>query len=354
MYIQTKTTAAIARALPGVSPIILMEGQVWEFVAAFLAFYLSNRLTLLWAFLDSHTGLHALWRTSQQAVCVLLHASYCLCCAFGALCCSVLPCVAVCCRVSPCVAVQMLCVAVCRCVPLCVAVCCCVSLYIAVSHCIASLCITCTRVGMCGALKPWLDSAPPPSPPPSTTSCPCQVWISPNHCKAVWRVLRTELPILRWMSRFEIGFAVTRKDKQAVSKWRQFRDTLSCVWPFLLFFAAGIGGITFVIVYLALGELDLRQGLGNAAAGLWTVLTMLLIWPPIATLLPRVYTSNGWRVVWRLPNEVENTVGVAGTVAPTLSRMPTVAMAASAPPAAYGTLHVMPFKSRDCSWFAWS
>lgn len=163
------------------------------------------------------------------------------------------------------------------------------------------------------------------------------MWISPNHCKAVWQVLRTELPILRWMARFEIGFAVTRKDKQAVSKWRQFRDTLSCVWPFLLFFAAGIAGITFVIVYICLGRLDLRQGLGNAAAALWTVLTMLLIWPPIATLLPRVYTSSGWKVVWRLPNPAENTVGVAGTVGPALSRVPTIAMAASAPPAAYGT-----------------
>lgn len=172
-------------------------------------------------------------------------------------------------------------------------------------------------------------STPHTTPPPPKKNL-SQVWISPNHCKAIWRVLRTELPILRWLARIEIGFAVTRKDKQAVSKWKQFRDTLACVWPFIFYYAASIAAITFVIVYLALGRLDLRQGLGNAAAALWTVLTLLLIWPPISTLLPRVYTQTGWKVVWKLPNVAENTVGVAGTVGAALSRVPTVVMAAAA------------------------
>lgn len=34
----------------------------------FLLFYGSNRITLLVAFRDSKTGMHALWRSSQQAV----------------------------------------------------------------------------------------------------------------------------------------------------------------------------------------------------------------------------------------------------------------------------------------------
>lgn len=64
---------------PGLSPIKIPtfpptasnpnpKSNLWEFTTMFLLFYGSNRITLLVAFRDSKTGMHALWRSSQQAV----------------------------------------------------------------------------------------------------------------------------------------------------------------------------------------------------------------------------------------------------------------------------------------------
>lgn len=76
------------------------------------------------------------------------------------------------------------------------------------------------------------------------------IWLAPNNLLAWWKVAKTELWFLRWFGRIEIGFAVTKKGSGsgAASRWRRFRDTAWCVWPFVVYYAGVLAAFVFVMV----------------------------------------------------------------------------------------------------------
>ncbi|KAL4423960.1 hypothetical protein ABPG75_001261 [Micractinium tetrahymenae] len=86
------------------------------------------------------------------------------------------------------------------------------------------------------------------------------VWMAPNHVKAIWKVLVAENPIVKRLFNFEIGFLVTKKDKEQDSH----------AWQIMIFLSA----IS------------------------WGMLIVLCIWPAIFTMLPRVETEAGWKICW--------------------------------------------------------
>lgn len=150
----------------------------------------------------------------------------------------------------------------------------------------------------------------PPTPPPSP-----QVWLSINHLKAVWIVARTELPIIKHLAKLELGFVVTDKSGKKPGRFKQWWDTFYCVKWWVLYYAIALGALGFFIWECVVGRKTVMTGLAAGAAILWTLITMMLVWPPISTLLPRIFTDNGWKVVWRVPGAQGTTVGNAGACA---------------------------------------
>ncbi|WIA40977.1 hypothetical protein OEZ86_004623 [Tetradesmus obliquus] len=133
------------------------------------------------------------------------------------------------------------------------------------------------------------------------------VWLAPNHCKAIWKVLLAELPLLQWLTKKEIAFKVTQKAPSmpagtqsspssskpaaSVSAWRH--NAL-----YLTYYAATAAALAWVLVHAVLGVYTLWQGALLAAAFGWALLLCLCVWPPVSTLLPREETEEGWRIQW--------------------------------------------------------
>ncbi|WIA20656.1 hypothetical protein OEZ85_005032 [Tetradesmus obliquus] len=133
------------------------------------------------------------------------------------------------------------------------------------------------------------------------------VWLAPNHCKAIWKVLLAELPLLQWLTKKEIAFKVTQKAPSmpagtqsspssskpaaSVSAWRH--NAL-----YLTYYAATAAALAWVLVHAVLGVYTLWQGALLATAFGWALLLCLCVWPPVSTLLPREETEEGWRIQW--------------------------------------------------------
>ncbi|KAL4421860.1 hypothetical protein ABPG77_001342 [Micractinium sp. CCAP 211/92] len=124
------------------------------------------------------------------------------------------------------------------------------------------------------------------------------VWMAPNHIKAIWKVLVAENPIVKKLFNFEIGFSVTKKDKEQDSQWASFKKALSVTWPHLLYLIAFISGCIYFIVTAAEGQYSSWQIMIFLSSIAWGMLIVLCIWPAIYTMLPRVETEAGWKIVW--------------------------------------------------------
>jgi cellulose synthase/poly-beta-1,6-N-acetylglucosamine synthase-like glycosyltransferase len=125
----------------------------------------------------------------------------------------------------------------------------------------------------------------------------CFVWIAPNHIKAILKVVIAKTPILRQLQ-FEIGFAVTKKDKET-SEGLTVLEIVSVTWPYFLYYIAYIAGVIYFIVTASLGWWSAWEIVIYISALAWGLLISLYIFPPISTLLPRVETDDGWEIVWQ-------------------------------------------------------
>lgn len=105
---------------------------------------------------------------------------------------------------------------------------------------------------------------------------------------------------------------VTDKSGKKPSRFKQWWDTFYRVKWWVLYYAVALGALGFFIWECVVGRKTVLTGLAAGAAILWTLITMMLVWPPISTLLPRIFTDSGWKVVWRVPGTQGTTVGNAG------------------------------------------
>ncbi|KAK9793218.1 hypothetical protein WJX73_003952 [Symbiochloris irregularis] len=125
------------------------------------------------------------------------------------------------------------------------------------------------------------------------------VWLTPNCMLAVYNVLKAELPLTKWLSKREIGFAVTKKDKaKTLSRWQELKKALWIVWPHIFYYVLFITAAIFFIVRAATGYYTLWRAMLVLVALGWGLLLLLCLWPPLTMLLPRVETAKGWRVMW--------------------------------------------------------
>ncbi|KAL4423966.1 hypothetical protein ABPG75_001267 [Micractinium tetrahymenae] len=124
------------------------------------------------------------------------------------------------------------------------------------------------------------------------------VWMAPNHVKAIWKVLVAENPIVKRLFNFEIGFLVTKKDKEQDSQWASLKKALGVTWPHLVYLAGFASGVLYFIVTTAKGWYSTWQIMIFLSAISWGMLIVLCIWPAIFTMLPRVETEAGWKICW--------------------------------------------------------
>jgi hypothetical protein len=120
------------------------------------------------------------------------------------------------------------------------------------------------------------------------------VWMSVNHLKAIFKVYIAEAPLLRRV--MEISFVVTAKDADGGSN---IREALNYTWPYLLHYTALLAGSIYFIVTAAMGRYTTWQICISISAIMWGLLICLCVWPPVATLFPRVETEHGWRIMWK-------------------------------------------------------
>lgn len=128
------------------------------------------------------------------------------------------------------------------------------------------------------------------------------MWLSINHLFAT----------LKEIVGFDLGFVVTDKSGKKPSWWKQWLNTFQYVFWWVLYYLIAGGALAFFIVQCVRGDKTVATGLASGAAILWTLITVMLVWPPVSTLLPRIFTDNGWKVVWRVPGRQGATVGHAG------------------------------------------
>lgn len=119
------------------------------------------------------------------------------------------------------------------------------------------------------------------------------VWMCPNHIKAVLKTFFAEAPLFRSIS-FEITFSVTDKDKVKSN----ILESLSCTWALVLYLFACVGSLLYFIVRAALLQYTVWELVMTATAIAWGSYICLCIWPPIALLLPRIETDQGWKISW--------------------------------------------------------
>ncbi|WIA35048.1 hypothetical protein OEZ86_003538 [Tetradesmus obliquus] len=124
------------------------------------------------------------------------------------------------------------------------------------------------------------------------------VWISPNHIKAIWKVLVAENWLFKKLFAFEITFAVTSKDKKEPSRADALRSVLGVVWPYLLWIAGFAAGVGYFVVKACMGSYGPWELMTYLISIMWGSLILLSIWPPLATLLPREETEEGWKISW--------------------------------------------------------
>jgi hypothetical protein len=74
---------------------------------------------------------------------------------------------------------------------------------------------------------------------------------------------------------------------------------LPWVWPYLLYYVTYAAAMCYYIITAALGRNSTLQNLLYLSSAGWATLMVLCLWPPLETLLPRVETEEGWKIVWR-------------------------------------------------------
>jgi hypothetical protein len=94
----------------------------------------------------------------------------------------------------------------------------------------------------------------------------------------------------------QINFKVTQKgaDKKGFD-W----VGLSWCWPYLAYYMIYFSSVGFFIATAIQGWYSPQQLLLNTASVLWGALICISGWPPVAELLPRAETEQGWKVLWR-------------------------------------------------------
>lgn len=149
------------------------------------------------------------------------------------------------------------------------------------------------------------------------------LWLAPSHIKAILRVAFTHGPLGIFGKCFgvkPITFVVTEKSLAAnagksdelggteakikekkgdrKSAKELFLRNFSATWYFLVFYALFIGCTGYSIYRAAANQLNVWLGAVYIVNLLWSGLAAWCLWPPLAALLPRVETDNGWKVQW--------------------------------------------------------
>lgn len=91
-----------------------------------------------------------------------------------------------------------------------------------------------------------------------------------------------------------IQFRVTRKSRDDEGFWVNFL----CVWPYIGYILAYIGGLVHFIVFAAKGTFNAAECVVYISVSGWGLVMVFYMWPPIETLLPRRETDEGWRIAW--------------------------------------------------------
>eukprot|EP00775_Hariotina_reticulata_P010775 gene10775-10931_t len=137
------------------------------------------------------------------------------------------------------------------------------------------------------------------------------VWMAPNHIKAIWKVVVVDSWIFRKLFGSEIKFAVTKKDLDGDGQefWEAMSTALTYTWPYLLWAVGFFCGVVYFLVGCAMRFYTGWDIVVSCVSIMWGMLVLLSIWPPLATLLPREETEEGWRIKWDailpLPNREE-------------------------------------------------
>jgi len=99
-----------------------------------------------------------------------------------------------------------------------------------------------------------------------------------NHCKAIWRVLRSDTWVGKLLGGPQLGFVVTKKGEGPESPshwgvaWALIRRHL---WPWLLFAAAAVAGLGYFI-YLCVAEpWSTAEIMVSCTAILWMLFTLM-------------------------------------------------------------------------------
>jgi hypothetical protein len=102
------------------------------------------------------------------------------------------------------------------------------------------------------------------------------------------------------LPRLQIGFVVTAKSSGSGSGyWHEVLRSLPWLWPYIIYYLAYAAGMVWWITRALLGYYSTLSILLYISAAGWGALMCMCLWPPLETLLPRVETEEGWRIVWR-------------------------------------------------------
>ncbi|KAK9789026.1 hypothetical protein WJX73_003117 [Symbiochloris irregularis] len=87
------------------------------------------------------------------------------------------------------------------------------------------------------------------------------VWMAPNNLLAIWRVLKSEVSLFKWLSGAQLGFVVTSKEKAETTRWTELKKGLVWTWPFLLYYLASLAALLYFIVRVSLGHYTLWRAM---------------------------------------------------------------------------------------------
>lgn len=113
----------------------------------------------------------------------------------------------------------------------------------------------------------------------------------------------------------QIGFKVTAKaagGEEQPGYWASVRKALPWVWFYLAFYVAFAAALAYWATFAFMGTYKVLSNLLYLSSAGWGVLMCMCYWPPLATLLPRVETEEGWKIVWSSPDSDSSLTGQQG------------------------------------------
>lgn len=161
----------------------------------------------------------------------------------------------------------------------------------------------------CAGHKRQASPAPPSRPP-----WPCG---TPHACASQQPAHTTQPNTQALHFLPQIDFKITVKEHRRDTDgccWPGLGTDLSWCWPYLFYYAAYGAAVVYFAVTAVLGWYSVDLVLLSGAAALWGALFCVGLWPPLASLLP--VQQEGWRIVWRKPDDSTSTGGDVTPSAP--------------------------------------